>query len=314
MLLTFFTAMTVASMYHKSNPFHNFEHASHVTMATNKLLSRIVAPDLNDKQGGKSLHDHTYGITTDPLTRFACIFSSLVHDVDHKGVPNTQLVKEGLPVASAYDNRSVAEQNSIDIAWALLMDIRFKEFRRKIYSTVSGFCRFRQLVVNAVMATDIMDKDLKAIRNGRWEKAFSETDNRESATDSVNRKATIVIEHIIQASDVSHTMQHWHVYTKWNERLFREMYKAFLEGRSDRDPSEVWYEGEKGFFDYYILPLTHKLKACGVFGVSSDEYLNYATSNRREWEVKGKELVQMYLERFENDGAERASSPRRRRA
>ena len=27
-----------------------------------------------------------------------------------------------------------------------------------------------------------------------------------------NRKATIVLEHIIQASDVSHTMQHWHVY------------------------------------------------------------------------------------------------------
>jgi hypothetical protein len=25
-------------------------------------------------------------------------------------------------------------------------------------------------------------------------------------------RATIVIEHIIQASDVSHTMQHWHIY------------------------------------------------------------------------------------------------------
>lgn len=27
--------------------------------------------------------------------------------------------------------------------------------------------------------------------------------------ESVNRKATIVIEHLVQASDVSHTMQHW---------------------------------------------------------------------------------------------------------
>jgi hypothetical protein len=40
-----------------------------------------------------------------------------------------------------------------------------------------------------------------------------------------NRKATIVVEHLIQTSDVAHTMQHWHVFVKWNERLFQEMYK-----------------------------------------------------------------------------------------
>ncbi len=34
----------IASLYH-DNPFHNFEHASHVTMSVNKLLKRIVSPD-----------------------------------------------------------------------------------------------------------------------------------------------------------------------------------------------------------------------------------------------------------------------------
>jgi hypothetical protein len=34
----------IATMY-RDNPFHNFEHASHVTMSVVKLLSRIVAPD-----------------------------------------------------------------------------------------------------------------------------------------------------------------------------------------------------------------------------------------------------------------------------
>jgi hypothetical protein len=33
----------VAALY-TDNPFHNFEHASHVTMSVVKLLSRIVAP------------------------------------------------------------------------------------------------------------------------------------------------------------------------------------------------------------------------------------------------------------------------------
>ena len=59
--------------------------------------------------------------------------------------------------------------------------------------------------------SDIVDKDLKELRNARWKKAFKVEDlgNRsESEQDSVNRKATIVIEHLIQASDVAHTMQH----------------------------------------------------------------------------------------------------------
>ena len=77
--------------------------------------------------------------------------------------------------------------------------------------------RFRQLVVNSVMATDIVDKELGAARKARWDKAFSNNTiyQPESPLDAMNRKATIVIEHIIQASDVSHTMQHWHVYIKW---------------------------------------------------------------------------------------------------
>jgi hypothetical protein len=117
-----------------------------------------------------------------------------------------------------------------------------------------------------------MDKDLKADRNGRWQKAFSEDmDNEEDPRVTTNRQATIVIEHLMQASDVSHTMQvrkpfammtstraeknrvtkrfkihfsqHWHIFRKWNERLFREMYSAYQEGRAEKNPAEFWYEG-----------------------------------------------------------------------
>ena len=66
-------------------------------------------------------------------------------------------------------------------------------------------------------------------------------------------------------------MQHWHVYRKWNQNLFEELYVAYLLGRMEKDPATFWYKGEFGFFDFYIIPLTQKLKECGVFGVSSDE-------------------------------------------
>ena len=94
-----------------------------------------------------------------------------------------------------------------------------------------------------------------------------------------------------------------------------EMYTAYRAGRGRRsrgnnnnsnnnngnvaavvvveDPSINWYNGELGFFDYYLIPLAKKLEECGVFGVSSDEYLDYAIANRNEWERKGHDIVKV---------------------
>lgn len=294
----------IASSY-QANSFHSFEHASHVTMSVTKLLSRIVSPNDVKTEGRKDeaiaakLHDHTFGITSDPLTQFACVIAALIHDADHPGVSNTTLVQEQSPLALRYGNKSVAEQNSVDLTWDILMSEEYSELQSCIYCNKQEFERFRSIVVNVVMATDIMDKDLGAQRKARWEKAFSGVKpDEERPIDPINRKATIVLEHLMQASDVSHTMQHWMVFQKWNERLFQEMYKAFQEGRTAQDPSKGWYQGELGFFDFYIIPLAKKLETCGVFGASSQEYLNYAQNNRREWESKGEQLVKDYLSNF----------------
>jgi len=297
----------LASSYHDT-PFHNFEHASHVTMSANKLFKRILHSDNIEydhpgdkydrmKSVARELHYSTYGISSDPLIHFAIVFSALIHDADHTGVPNAQLIKEEDPLARKFNNKSCAEQNSLEIAWALLMEPQYKDLRQNIWGSDDERRRFRQLLVNAVMATDIMDKQQQIIRKKRWDKAFRE--NFSDADDPVelNRKATSVLEHIIQASDVAHTMQHWRIYCKWNERLFNEMYVAWKDGRAPKDPAKGWYEGEIWFFDNYIIPLAKKLKACGVFGVSSDEYLQYAVENRREWEVKGRDVVAEMVKR-----------------
>ena len=295
--------VTSIALFYRKNSFHSFEHASHVTMSVVKLLSRIVAPQHEESETycdkskiAATLHDHTYGITSDPLTQFSCVLSALIHDVDHPGVPNVQLVKEDTALAKQYNGKSPAEQHSVDMAWSLLMQDQFSDLRATIYQTDTELMRFRQLLVNSVMATDIADKELKVLRNLRWDRAFSSSTVDLDQNDTINRKATIVIEHLIQASDVAHTMQHWHIYRKWNERFFLECYQAYKDGRSDNNPADGWYEGEIGFFDYYIIPLAMKLKDCGVFGVSSDEYLNYATRNRNEWEARGREVVSEMLE------------------
>jgi hypothetical protein len=171
----------------------------------------------------------------------------------------------------------------------------YKELRATIFGTRTELLRFRQVIVNVVLATDIFDKELNDLRKKRWDLAFGKDQN------NTDLRATIVIEHLIQASDVSHTMQHWHIYRKWNERLFMEMYTAYQEGRMGADPSTFWYKGGIGFFDNYIIPLAKKLKDCNVFGVSSDECLNYAMKNRHEWETRGQEIVAGMMQKVQAD-------------
>ena len=78
--------------------------------------------------------------------------------------------------------------------------------------------------------------------------------------------------------------------------MFQEMYMAFKKGRMEKNPLDFWYTGELGFFDFYVIPLAKKLKECGVFGVSCDEYLTYAVNNRAEWEERGQTMVEKYRE------------------
>lgn len=87
-------------------------------MATNKLLKRIVAPDIAIEKAkstdiASELHDYTHGINSDPLALLAIVFSALIHDVDHRGVSNAQLIQENKAMGDKYRGKSVAEQNSL---------------------------------------------------------------------------------------------------------------------------------------------------------------------------------------------------------
>ena len=61
------------------------------------------------------------------------------------------MIKEGNPLASRYKEKSIAEQNSVDLCWNLLMQAKYKDLRKAIYANDEELQRFRQLVVNVVM-------------------------------------------------------------------------------------------------------------------------------------------------------------------
>lgn len=191
--------VTVIASGYLHNPFHNFEHASHVILSANKLLKRIMNVD-DDKYGEEltsaDLHDHTFGIGSDPITHFAVVFSALCHDVCHTGVPNFRLAAENPELAQSFQHKCVAEQHSINVAWELLMLPDFRNLRAGIFRSLDEYQRFRQVVINSIIATDIFDKDLNSLRTSRWDKAFHGNETGR-CPDNSDRKATIVIEHTV---------------------------------------------------------------------------------------------------------------------
>lgn len=207
-------------------------------MSCAKLMKRIVNPDGKSQEQSmdpieeqESLYKSTYGISGYPLMLFVATFSALIHDVDHtvcfllvshplpvnsissssQGLSNAELIKMGAKVAKRYQEKSVAEQNSIDLAWTLLMEDRFRPLREAIYCNVDEFHRFRQLIVNAVCSTDIADRELKLAREKRWDIAFGEASTSETDQDLQNRKATITYEYIVQASGKSRPLSRKHL-------------------------------------------------------------------------------------------------------
>lgn len=111
------------------------------------------------------------------------------------------------------------------------------------------------------------------------------------------------------------------------------LYAAYQEGRVEKNPTDFWYDGEIGFFDFasfggpllafqrakglwvlalahthtiilpppcvstrfhisvFLPPIVHYSLGQKAHGKSSDEYLNYALNNRREWEARGMEVA-----------------------
>jgi len=128
---------------------------------------------------------------------------------DHRGIGNKQLVQEQPKLGEKYGYKSVAEQHSIELGWGTLMEPQFNSFRDAICRDEEELSRFHQLVVRSVLATDIFDKEINDQRKQRWRVAFSSGNPSQSELNAehvCNMKATIVIEHLIQASDVVRTL------------------------------------------------------------------------------------------------------------
>jgi len=374
---------TIASMYNDVQ-YHKFEHATHVAESTDRIFSLITAAYASSTGSSPATtptlpQRSSHGVSFDPMILFAMIFGAVVHDVEHQGVGNQQLVREMDPLAVKYDNVSVAENNSIAVSFVLLKADRFCKLRECMFGGALdsyGYnkreeqvlrnvleqdeCRFRQVVSNVIAATDIASADQRKTVQSRWEVAYrrepqhqhrnvtriihgectihaeisvpsSKIEPEATAEPSIppfrtnsqnsslkrsieiantfdgaafqydldkfgsclaccaNVRTASTLELIIQAADVSHTMQSWSIFLKWNLHLLDELKDANKANRGP-DCTENWFQGQIDFFDGYVLPLARRLEQCKVFGVLGSLFYENAMSNRSQWLEEGRAI------------------------
>jgi len=149
-------------------PYHNFKHCYHVTISTNKLVDMIVHREPNERPV------YTYGFRDDPLMQFAILFSALIHDVDHRGIPNRQLALEDEELAIKYNDQSIAENESLFIGFSKLLNKKYGKFRNIIFPERSDYRRFRMACVNLVLTTDIASPERTQLGKTKWKEAFGD--------------------------------------------------------------------------------------------------------------------------------------------
>lgn len=317
----------IAKLYHKENGYHAFDHAAHVTLSVNKLVEILIEEEKDKNKDEEVVHkckkarteypsthqymtrndSPTFGIGRDPLTQFALVFAALIHDVDHRGVPNQQLVDEKHELAFLYNDISVAEMRSLSVAFSVLKEKEFTHLEEAIASTSDEKKQFRKTVIELVLSTDISSPT--RIKDGKikWKEAFGcMTEEIDSTINNdmdkaMKQKASAVLDIMIQTADVAHTMQDWQTFVKWNEHLYRECIDAYESGRvasGAQDPSLSWYKGNIGFFNGYVIPLAQRMSRNGAFGERGHEFLNNAEENCKRWIVEGEKISRIFASRL----------------
>jgi len=176
---------TILELYNPC-PYHSFEHAYHVTISTNKLVDMIVHQYPNEKQA------QTFGFRDDPLMQFCMIFSAIIHDVDHRGIPNRQLELEDEELAMQFNDQSIAENNSLFLSFLELKKPDYEKLRNVIFPQQKDYKRFRAASINLVLSTDIASPERTQLGKSKWKEAFGapyETVERKLMKEAQKRKS-----------------------------------------------------------------------------------------------------------------------------
>uniref|UniRef100_UPI0037E8CEE2 cGMP-inhibited 3',5'-cyclic phosphodiesterase 3A-like n=1 Tax=Semicossyphus pulcher TaxID=241346 RepID=UPI0037E8CEE2 len=225
-------------------PYHNRIHATDVLHAVWYLTTQPV-PDLPTLLTENGIHtDSENGITPGAtgflvskmnsvltegygslaglipgLELMALYVAAAMHDYDHPGRTNAFLVATSAPQALLYNDRSVLENHHAASAWNLFMSR--PEYNFLVNLEHVEFKRFRFLVIEAILATDLKKHfDFLAEFNAKV------GDEGMSGIDWSNENdRMLVCQMCIKLADVNGPLKSKELHLQWTEGIVNEFYE-----------------------------------------------------------------------------------------
>jgi hypothetical protein len=169
----------ILAKYKPSVPYHNSAHAAHVTLSTNKLVD-MLWNQVDFDESSKSTR--SFGLRQNSLALMALIFSSIIHDVEHQGIPNRQLVLEDDELAVLYNDVSVAEQRSLYVGFKEFLKPEYDSLRKAVFPDKEDYREFRAHVVGLVLNTDIASPERTQLAKSNYLEAFGPISSNDTQT------------------------------------------------------------------------------------------------------------------------------------
>jgi hypothetical protein len=246
--------------YNASNSYHNRAHAASVMHSMHALCHKVGLAEIAAKAFDTAASD-------DHLERMACLFAAATHDYEHPGVNNDFLVKTRNERAIRYNDKNVNEHHHCAAAFLVLSDPK-NNFLADLPRP--AFDRFRRLVIDLVLATDMADGETIRKRfMDALDAQSKENDSHQAPfVPKSSQEAILLLQVAMKCCDLGHLMLDWDLHVKWVRLLEQEF---FAQGDQEKDlglPVSFIMDREKpgasatqvGFFDFVVLPLFRALE------------------------------------------------------
>ncbi|KAM4734214.1 cGMP-inhibited 3',5'-cyclic phosphodiesterase 3A-like [Anableps anableps] len=274
-------------------PYHNRIHATDVLHAVWYLTTQPVPglPRLiNDHNSASDsdsdsgiTHSHmgflvskTYTVSEDgygclsglipALELMALYVAAAMHDYDHPGRTNAFLVATSAPQAVLYNDRSVLENHHAASAWNLFMS--HPEYNFLVNLDHVEFKRFRFLVIEAILATDLKKHfDFLAEFNAKV------GDDPSTGIDWSNENDRLLVcQMCIKLADINGPLKCKDLHLQWTEGIVNEFYEQGDEESSLGLPVSPFMDRaapqlaklQESFITHIVGPLCNSYDSAGL--------------------------------------------------
>uniref|UniRef100_A0A8C5WFP5 Phosphodiesterase n=1 Tax=Leptobrachium leishanense TaxID=445787 RepID=A0A8C5WFP5_9ANUR len=274
-------------------PYHNRIHATDVLHAVWYLSTQAI-PGLRNivnDQGSASDSDSDSGIPHGHMgfvfsktrnssdDKYGCLSGNIpslelmalyvaaaMHDYDHPGRTNAFLVATSAPQAVLYNDRSVLENHHAAAAWNLFLSR--PEYNFLVNLDHMEFKRFRFLVIEAILATDLKKHfDFLAEFNAKVNEDVGPGINWSNENDRL-----LVCQMCIKLADINGPAKTKDLHLKWTEGIVNEFYEQGDEETSlglpispfmDRSAPQL-AKLQESFITHIVGPLCNSYDSAGL--------------------------------------------------